>query len=220
MATVFHNGEHALQARLGCPRAAGADRRPHDPRLHARPAPRVLRPAAVPDRRQPGRARRGPGPRSWSAGPASSSSPDPRTLDRRGAPPPSAIRSPTISRAGAPLGLLGIQPETRRRNRMNGTVTRHYRDGAFTVHVDQSFGNCPKYIQARAPRFVADPQTIARRATGPPGEPRSCPTAAQAMIAAADTFFIATAAANAAPAARRPRASTSRIAAAGPASCG
>ncbi len=97
-------------------------------------------------------------------------------------------------RLAHPLGLLGIQLETRRRNRMNGTVT-DTRDGAFTVHVGQSFGNCPKFIQARAPRFVGDPQTIA---TARPVQQQGAILSgdAQAMIAAADTFFIATAAAN------------------------
>src|SRR5258706_11183643 len=55
--------------------------------------------------------------------------------------------------ADAPLGLLGIEPHTRRRNRMNGTVTQLDDDG-FTVSVDQSFGNCPQYIQARDPSWV------------------------------------------------------------------
>jgi predicted pyridoxine 5'-phosphate oxidase superfamily flavin-nucleotide-binding protein len=64
-------------------------------------------------------------------------------------------------RVGAPLGLLGIQLETRRRNRANGRITMQ---GAhsFTVGVEQSFGNCKQYIQARAPTFVPE----LRRAAG------------------------------------------------------
>jgi predicted pyridoxine 5'-phosphate oxidase superfamily flavin-nucleotide-binding protein len=93
---------------------------------------------------------------------------------------------------GAPVGLLGLQLETRRRNRMNGTITATGADG-FTVAVDQSFGNCPQYIQARAPRFVADPATAAApRPVRKEGLLLS-PAAAR-LIARADTFFIASAA--------------------------
>ena len=52
-------------------------------------------------------------------------------------------------RAGAPVGLLGIELETRRRNRANGTIT-DVEPGSFTVAVEQSTGNCPQYIQARS----------------------------------------------------------------------
>jgi uncharacterized protein len=49
---------------------------------------------------------------------------------------------------GAEVGLLGIELETRRRNRANGKVT-DWDDQGFTVAVDQSFGNCPQYISKR-----------------------------------------------------------------------
>ena len=51
-------------------------------------------------------------------------------------------------REGASLGLLGIEPPTRRRNRLNGRITAPRKDG-FAVDVRESFGNCPKYIQRR-----------------------------------------------------------------------
>lgn len=56
-------------------------------------------------------------------------------------------------REGAPLGLLGIEMHTRRRNRMNGRV-QTLTDRGFSISVDQSFGNCPQYIQHRALEFV------------------------------------------------------------------
>ena len=60
---------------------------------------------------------------------------------------------------GQPLGLLGIELASRRRNRMNGTVTA--RDaGGFSLAVDQSFGNCPQYIQARRPTWRRDPESF------------------------------------------------------------
>lgn len=87
---------------------------------------------------------------------------------------------------GASLGLLGIQPHTRRRNRMNGEVEAIDAAG-FMVEVQQSFGNCPKYIQAREPLFAAG-QTAA-----PAQRLEGLDDAARALIVRADTFFIASA---------------------------
>jgi len=88
---------------------------------------------------------------------------------------------------GAPIGLLGIEPHTRRRNRMNGVVEAVDAEG-FSVSVHQSFGNCPKYIQAREPMFVGGAQDVQVL-------PRTDRLDAKArrMVRAADTFFIATA---------------------------
>lgn len=90
--------------------------------------------------------------------------------------------------AGAPLGLLGIEPHTRRRNRMNGTVVGV--DGeAFIVEVDQSFGNCPKYIQAREPQWLeAADDAAAPRALG-----AQLDAEALALVHGSDTLFIASA---------------------------
>jgi predicted pyridoxine 5'-phosphate oxidase superfamily flavin-nucleotide-binding protein len=87
---------------------------------------------------------------------------------------------------GDPIGLLGLEPHTRRRNRLNGTVTqldaRH-----IDVQVDQSFGNCPQYIQAREPQRV--------EAAALPGRPEGAVLSAEAaaLVQAADTLFIASA---------------------------
>jgi hypothetical protein len=88
---------------------------------------------------------------------------------------------------GAAIGLLGIQPHTRRRNRMNGIVESLGADG-FSVRVVRSFGNCPKYIQAREPAYLGNTSGAAHS----PTRTDSLDTAMQRMIAAADTFFIAT----------------------------
>jgi uncharacterized protein len=82
--------------------------------------------------------------------------------------------------------MLGIELATRRRNRANGTIAAADASG-LTVAVDQSFGNCPKYIH---PRDVA---------AGAATEARTemldhLDAAAAAAITAADTFFVATAA--------------------------
>ncbi len=88
---------------------------------------------------------------------------------------------------GQAVGLLGIEAHTRRRNRMNGVVIAATESG-LAIDVRQSFGNCPKYIQAREARFVDLPQ--------PPGPSRSgngLDADARRLIAMADTCFIATA---------------------------
>ena len=87
---------------------------------------------------------------------------------------------------GAPVGLLGFQAHTRRRNRANGTVVTLDAD-RVAVHIHESFGNCPKYIQAREARPVQiATEALARRAPG-------LDKAARRIVASADTFFIASA---------------------------
>eukprot|EP00977_Amphora_coffeiformis_P029392 scaffold40377_cov168-Amphora_coffeaeformis.AAC.8 len=56
-------------------------------------------------------------------------------------------------REGSDLGLLGIEFATKRRNRVNGRITKSTffsdDDRSFVFSTDQSFGNCPQYIQPR-----------------------------------------------------------------------
>src|SRR5215204_5862904 len=49
---------------------------------------------------------------------------------------------------GSAVGLLGIEPATRRRVRINGVVESRDEAG-FTLRTEQVYSNCPKYIQAR-----------------------------------------------------------------------
>lgn len=97
---------------------------------------------------------------------------------------------PTHARiaGGAPVGMLGIDLGTRRRNRVNGVIAERTAAG-LTVEVRQSFGNCPRYIavrrlhpvaRARAPALVFD---------------KVLPERARSMIVAARTLFVASAAA-------------------------
>ncbi len=92
---------------------------------------------------------------------------------------------------GSPVGLLGIEPSTRRRNRVNGVVAAAG-EGTLSIHVRQSFGNCPKYIQAR------DFEAVTTTASPPSVLGAGLSEQALALIARADTFFIATASAGAA----------------------
>ncbi len=92
----------------------------------------------------------------------------------------------------AELGLLGLQFETRRRNRANGTVAATDAHG-FTFALRQSFGNCPKYIQTRE-QLASMPTDLPERVIAGDGPLCSLPDVALALIRTADTFFIATAA--------------------------
>jgi predicted pyridoxine 5'-phosphate oxidase superfamily flavin-nucleotide-binding protein len=89
-------------------------------------------------------------------------------------------------RVGASLGVLGIEPHTRRRNRLNGVVVGVHASG-FAVEVRQSFGNCPKYIQARQAQWLAN--EVAND-TSPLRAGRLDADAA-ALVRHADTYFIA-----------------------------
>ncbi|MGH8807264.1 MAG: pyridoxamine 5'-phosphate oxidase family protein [Noviherbaspirillum sp.] len=99
---------------------------------------------------------------------------------------------------GAPLGLLGLEFETRRRNRANGVVAEVDAQG-FTFTVQQSFGNCHKYIQTR--ERIASPS--GEQAAAPLKGSGPLPDAALTLIRQSDTFFIATAVAHGADVSHR-----------------
>lgn len=111
--------------------------------------------------------------------------PDERTLQIHALPDAEDPLAGAL-RVGSAVGLLGIELETRRRNRVNGPLLQVERDG-LRIGVAQSFGNCPKYIQARSLEMQP---------------PLGAPPAAQsanalndkdiALVRSADTFFIAT----------------------------
>jgi predicted pyridoxine 5'-phosphate oxidase superfamily flavin-nucleotide-binding protein len=91
-------------------------------------------------------------------------------------------------RLGAPIGLLGIELPTRRRNRMNGFILAKDENG-FAVEVEESFGNCPQYIQKRDYTAFSQESGAAESFAGLPED-------AAALIRQADTMFVATAAPN------------------------
>jgi predicted pyridoxine 5'-phosphate oxidase superfamily flavin-nucleotide-binding protein len=184
-ARAWHDGERVLQARAGI-----AERM-------AEIGPRVLR-DHMPEQHRSFFAQLpflvagsldGEG-RPWAsvlaAAPGFAHSPDPRHLRIDALPQANDPLAAALA-VGAPVGLLGIEPHTRRRNRMNGTVDSLDARG-FSVEVGQSFGNCPKYIQAREPVFVGGAP-----AAGFGPRVRGLDAQARRMVRAADTFFIATA---------------------------
>lgn len=125
--------------------------------------------------------------RPWASvlegAPGFAHSPDPEHLHFATLP---AADDPALLRNGEPIGLLGIELHTRRRNRLNGHVG-DLNGGGFTLSVDQAFGNCPQYIQLRQFQRVplSDPQTR------PSQHLDRLDDAATALIAGADTFFVA-----------------------------
>lgn len=113
-------------------------------------------------------------------------SPDPQTLRVAAmADPDDPLRA--ALGPGRPVGLLGIELHTRRRNRMNGHIA-DWGGKRFDVAVAQSFGNCPQYIQSRDFYFSRSPSL--RFAAALP-ERDGLDAAARALIEASDTFFVA-----------------------------
>ena len=110
-------------------------------------------------------------------------SPEPALLQLDSLP---TQHDPAQLQADAAIGLLGIELHTRRRNRINGRIS-HMTDDGFTVTVEQSFGNCPKYIQLR--QFESVP--VADPSMGVVQRSSQLDDAASAKIREADTFFIA-----------------------------
>lgn len=113
-------------------------------------------------------------------------SPDPLTLDINAVSDASDPAQAGMQ-DGDPVGLLGIDLITRRRNRMNGLITR-WSDEGFSVSVEDSFGNCPRYIQNRHFAFIRNPLQQTNAAVDVSDR---LDDAARRIIAAADTFFVA-----------------------------
>ncbi|MEO6017668.1 MAG: pyridoxamine 5'-phosphate oxidase family protein [Polaromonas sp.] len=187
-APTFHAGERAVQARVG---EAVRERM-------AQMGPRVIR-DVMPDQHREffaqlpfvivGTADADGQP--WASvlaqPPGFIQSPDARHLQVQAQPLHGDPLQHTL-REGASIGLLGIEPQTRRRNRMNGVV-RGLGAAGFGVELSQSFGNCPKYIQAREPVYL--PERLGHKPVL--HQAGKLDDAARRLVADADTLFIATA---------------------------
>lgn len=88
---------------------------------------------------------------------------------------------------GDAIGMIGIDLATRRRLRLNGHIGRRS-SGVFRLAIEQSYGNCPKYIQARAAAFVSTADDLSAVIAE---ELPALDEHARAMIASSDTFFVA-----------------------------
>lgn len=124
------------------------------------------------------------------AGPAGFiTSPGPNTLEIAAQPLYGDPLNQTLRR-GAEIGLLGLQPETRRRNRLTGRVRTVGPEG-FSIAVGRAFGNCRKYIQTR--EVVAPPNFDTPQAPGSVLVSDRFDLRARDLIERADTLFIASA---------------------------
>lgn len=93
-----------------------------------------------------------------------------------------------VLRRDSEVGLLGLDFQTRRRNRVSGRV-ESLEAGRTTIAVTEAFGNCPKYIRQRS-AVDALTSDAARR-----WEPLDgLDAAAKDTIANAETFFVASSA--------------------------
>jgi uncharacterized protein len=111
-------------------------------------------------------------------------SPTPTTLRIATFPP---VTDPSLMNfsEGHRIGILGLDLSTRRRNRANGSI-REISDRDIVVDIEESFGNCPQYIQRRIVERCSRPE--------PPNAVKfdGLPEYAATLVAAADTFFVAT----------------------------
>ncbi|KAF0813148.1 Flavohemoprotein [Andreprevotia sp. IGB-42] len=186
-ASPFHAGEQAVQQRVGVRDKVEAQGRQgirdYLPEQHRQFYPQLpfIVLGALDAQQQP-----------WATllmgAPGFMQSPDPYTLQIDAQP---VADDPLASalQPGAEVGLLGIELQTRRRNRMNGRLVSSDGEGGLRVAVAQSFGNCPQYIQQRDYSVVALPAVLPA-----PEHLAQLDEAAIAQISNADTFFIATAA--------------------------
>ncbi|MDQ1816607.1 pyridoxamine 5'-phosphate oxidase family protein [Massilia sp. CCM 9210] len=168
MNTPFHEGELRAQALAGVSSSGNGIRAfmPDQHRDFFAALPFVLMGTLDADGR--------PRARVLSGKPGFIDSPDPATLRL-------AVGGGGMQ-AGRAVGLLGLDFATRRRNRVNGVV-RRVDGGALLIDVRESFGNCPQHIVLRDVQAVAAVPAVVREFDG---------LDERAMIARAETFFIAT----------------------------
>lgn len=91
----------------------------------------------------------------------------------------------SLSHVGRPLGILGIELPTRRRNRVNAHIS-NVSSKHVELTVDQSFGNCPKYIQTRDFEFLRETPEVTDYT-----DFTHLDKQARQTINTADTFFVA-----------------------------
>ncbi|TQS43689.1 pyridoxamine 5'-phosphate oxidase family protein [Cryptosporangium phraense] len=90
---------------------------------------------------------------------------------------------PLVLEEPTKVGLIAIEPGTRRRIRMNGTA--HPVAGGLRVELEQVYANCPKYIQKRVP-------TRSSTLAGAPVSGVALTGEQMEFAGTTDTFFVAT----------------------------
>lgn len=184
--TSFHEGELSVQARVGVPDQAARMRArairsfmPDQHRAFYNQLPFMVTGALDASGQPWASAAFGP--------PGFVSSPDAESLMMAGVP----VLADQIGMqlgVGNKLGLLGIELPTRRRNRVNVVIAAKTGQG-LALSVDQSFGNCPQYIQVRDLAWRGGPADFSGLA--PAVEAKTTDKVPRALIGRSDMFFIA-----------------------------
>jgi hypothetical protein len=176
----FHPGELAVQERAGvearAERVGGSIHREIGPPAEAFLAERRWVVLAAAD--HAGR----PWATVLAGAPGFARATGPRTVRLAADPAPGDPLSGHLTE-GRVAGLLAIDPPTRRRMRLNGTLGRD--EAALLLHAEQVYANCPKYIHPRD----GGPGSVAG---GAPRRGGGLSDAQRGWIRRADTFFIAT----------------------------
>ncbi|NEY33095.1 pyridoxamine 5'-phosphate oxidase family protein [Streptomyces sp. PRKS01-65] len=116
--------------------------------------------------------------------------PDPRTVVIDALPlPEDPLAEVLTAGAAVRVGMIAIEPATRRRMRINGRARRE--GGGLRVDVDQVIANCPKYLQKREHRRAGPDEGGTAERTVTDGTELG--PAQQRAVRTADTFFVATA---------------------------
>lgn len=184
MNTRFHPGELRAQALAGVSASDGAIREamPDQHRAFFATLPFIL--AATLDDDGAPRAH------VWTGPPGFVDSPDAVTLrvafDLADA---GATSDSARLRPGAPVGMLGLDFATRRRNRVNSVIASAGPE-ALVMQVRESFGNCPQHITRRTVRADSGYRPTPQRS--PAQVSNGLDASARRLIAQADTLFIAT----------------------------
>ena len=182
----FHRGERDIQARLGVrermDQQGGRFIRDHLPEQHAefyRNLPYVLL-GSVDARGRP-----------WASilfgRPGFVASGNPRNLTLASRPVCGDPLNDHLA-VGMSASLLGIETHSRRRNRLNSRVVS-FTDASIELEIQQTFGNCPRYIQDRTVEVLPGIEALGedrpvRRFAELDGRARS-------MIEKSDSFYIA-----------------------------
>lgn len=182
--SVFHRGEQEMQSRVG-----------RQERMQGI-GPRVIRPY-MPDQHRDFYAQLpymvvgsvddagNPWASMLMGAPGFVESPSPSSLEIHARPIPGDPLERGLA-PDRPLGMLGIEVSTRRRNRVNVRVVSNSSSG-FSVEVQQSFGNCPQYIQKRGLER-AEPSSEDRAAM--PQEFTIFDDSTRSLLRTSDTFFV------------------------------
>ncbi len=181
MTSVFHAGELAVQRRMGQADSAGRVGRIISPEIPGAAAaflaeqPMVVL-AAADD-----------AGRIWTSQivglPGFAHAEDARTVSVDAHPVPEDPLAEPL-RGRRKVGLIALQPQRRRRMRVNGTAEPTA--AGIRIATDQVYSNCPKYISRRS---ITEFQPTV---PGPARHSATLDTAQQRALSVTDTFFIGT----------------------------